>query len=339
MEKFLEKIDKEIEEFMEDELIVRTEDFKMEEDLADLIIRNYKQPSKMEVFFTNKKTKLVNIDTSMDIAVKFLKEYYNEEYLRKFSYAMLNIAVFDNDLDLDYSYYNPSEDKIHYNLKGKIDDAIVLVHEFMHSINTKPDVYNDSNMYFCEAISFFNELLMEDFIFKNFKKYTSDVKLRAYFKKHSFYIKAIQFKIYASFLKHKLEGHKIDIEVLKETVKDLLYINEKDFGCAIVEMYEQAKQGQFNTFFDLYMDACQYVVGDIYSRYLYSLAKENKQIGIEVNDLLETTAIDKMFKYLKIDFDSIMDESDIDDEQQVSYIFKSQSIKKLEYIYKKQKRA
>ena len=342
MESLAKKFDEEIEKYIE-EYGIENEDFiKLEESFADLIIRNYRVPSKNEIKATNKKGRKFSLDKSLLIAMEFLATKYDGEYLNKLTEALNEVFIFGNDDD--GSFYNPSTNQIILNLSGDIYDPIVIIHEFMHYVNNNLEVLSDASDYFTEAISYYNEFLVEDFIEEKYPNYKKDLQGKKHTREFTMYIKAIEFKVCAHLIKVKLNGHKINRWFLQEAIEEITGVPEYDFENAFIDMKYTLEGENFSDFGLLFEHLMEYVVADVFSRYLYYLSKNNKDIKFDINEALKNYDVEDLFKFLDVQAYREMDKETYDylvaseEDFSIPINIKNDEIKRLEYIYKKQKR-
>lgn len=345
MQEVLKKFDEEIEEYINLYEMDNEDYIKLEESLADLIIRNYKKPTEKDFYDSAKKLRSLTLDKSIKLAIEFLQTYYNSSYVEKFEYALNNIFVFDVNEDLNCSFYRSDINKIYLNLLGNIYDPITIIHEFMHYVNNNEEVLSDASDYFTEAISYYNELLFEDFITNRYKSHEKELKLQRYGKESNMYIEAIQFKILSYLLKVKLRGNKLNRYFLWEAIENISYIDESDIEEALNNIQNTLEYGIYHEFTGLFEHTLEYVVADVFCKYLYSIYKKNKNVSIDINEAIKNYSVEDLFNFLEVDTYRDIDEeiynykSSEDDDFSIPIVIKEKEQKKLEYIYKKQKRA
>ena len=337
MEDLLEQFDYETEEFIE-EFDIRTIDiFSPEEILADIVISNYKELTKRQKYTLIKKLKSVSLKQSINLVISFLRECYNEEYVEKFMYVLDNELVIKKDTCMHLSFLDPEDGKIYFNPYGNIYDPLTLLHEFMHYVNDKTIL----SCYFSEAISFYNEMLFEDFIKKNYPKYQKEVDTNAYDRELTGYVETIAFKILTHLLKRKLEGKKINKYFLYEALEEQSEVPYEYLEKAMYVIEEYINGENYPDFASLYFHLSEYLVGGVFSKYLYALHKENSNMGIDINEILEHYDMKDLYDFLDINIDLILYEGQvITEDDPIPFVFDKPTQKKLEYFYKKeQKRA
>ena len=341
MEDLLEQFDYETEEYIEEFDIKTIDIFSPEEILADIVISNYKELTKRQKYTLIKKLKPVSLKQSIDLVISFLRECYNEEYVKKFMYVLDNKFVIKKNTCMHLSFFNPEDGKIYFNPHGNIYDPLLLLHEFMHYVNDNKEVTTFVSDYFTEAVSFYNEMLFEDFIEKNYPKYQKEVNVYAYYKELTNYIESIEFKILTHLLKRKLEGKKINKYFLYEALEELSDVPYEYLGKAMHVIEEYTNGENYPDFASLYAHLSEYVVGGVFSKYLYALHKKNSNMGIDINEILEHYDMKDLYDFLDINIDLILYEGQvINEDDLIPFVFDKPTQKKLEYFYKKeQKRA
>lgn len=215
----------------------------------------------------------------------------------------------------------------------------------MHYVNSNFDVLSDASEYFTEAISYYNEFLVEDFIEEKYPSHKKELKSRKYTRELAMYIEAIEFKVCAHLLKVKQKGHKINRWFLQEAIEKISYVPESDIEDAFIDIKGTLEEGVYPDFGSLFEHLSQYVAADVFSKYLYALHKNNKDITIDINEILKDYTLDDLFNYLDVEYEKEMPKEIYDYKQKlgedfpIPIIMKKDEIKRLEYIYKKQKRA
>ena len=336
MEEIITQINDELEYFIKEAGIKKEETFELGDKLADLIIKNYKAPTPRQMYTSIKKLKHFDLKESIKLATDFIKEYYDKEYLDKFLDAIDNNTIFYRGDEKEASCYIPNEDKIYINLLDNINDPLTIVHEFMHYMNSHSENYSDACNYFSEAISFYNELLFEEFIKNKYKKYLKDLEFNAYDRKTVMYIKAIELKFMTNLLKLKLEGREINEYFIGEALESMSYIDEKYLSAACADFSLTIDEGFFEDIECIFIHLNQYVVAGIFSKYLYFLHKKDDRLCRNLNKIIEKFGVEDLYNFLELRTNQVIyEDEEIHEDDYVPIVFDKKSQKKLELIYKR----
>lgn len=304
MQELLGKFNKEIDEYITRNRIYTADDVKLEEDMADLVIGSYRQLSRRNARAYFHKLRYTSIESSIRLAIEFLSIYYNEEYKNEFIDALNRKFVFRTYDGSKSSYYDIDHDKIYIYLRCDIFDAITMIHEFMHYINTNRRIRTPLSMYFTEAISFHSEYSFEEFIVKYYPHRASELKAWQYNRDDCAYYNAIMFKILTGLLKVKQMGKKLNIHFLNEVINEIPGVSIDDIKVVLDAIKVELTDKDTNTFQKLYDYEMGYVIAGVFGRYLYLEQQGNKKIGVEINSLVieKKNTYRQLFNYLGIDF-------------------------------------
>ena len=335
IKRIIEKTDEQIHEFVKENVTMYENDiYRIEESLADIILNNFEPNPKS--FKSSSDMKNISTRKISKIISKFLKEYYDEDYVDKFIYAIENITSFTDTKYMDSSY-NSDSNKIVLNFLNRIVGVGETLHEFFHYTNINPYEITETSSYFSETISFYNELLVYDFICKNYPKYSMDALACRYASDFISYETAIEFKILSYLLKEGVKGNKVTEETWNAAINSLSTIDDKYIVSSIMKLIYNLDSGdELACFGEEYILSATYVVANVISKYLYDLYKDDKKAIMQLNESIKILDIDEVYESLEIEINQDFNPN----ENSAHHLLSKESEKKLELIYKKeQKRA
>lgn len=144
---------------------------------------------------TKEKTRYLSLTETLDLVTEYIDvrlPEYKEAFIRSLSDGTINLVVDPDDDENEELLRNfSSTDKNNHVfanvvLRHDTTDPVVLIHEFMHSLNNKKDKNRVSRRYIAEAISIYFELDMIKFLMrKGFSK--DELEYREVFRFADFY--------------------------------------------------------------------------------------------------------------------------------------------------------
>jgi oligoendopeptidase F len=149
------------------------DDFALEEKFLDISVSEYykftnflkKDPYQMK--------KKLSVDSSIDIVLKFffqLDKNYGELFKECLDKNMIYLNESKGNDENSYFQDDGEEKSINIFLYHSIVDVFSLAHEFMHFTNDL-DCADSTGSYFTEVFSSYIELLLSDFLIKNYPEY------------------------------------------------------------------------------------------------------------------------------------------------------------------------
>lgn len=329
----LEKLDKEVEQYIDDTKTDNEDYIKLEDDLADLIIKNYQFLTERQMYKSRKYVKSLSLNKSIDLVREFLLTYYGDEYLNDFNEALDGIFEFEYGGDPN-SYYNFLNNKIHISMLNTIDDPQTIVHEFMHYKNSHVDLdkMSDACDYFSEAISFYNEYLFEEFISLYHPNKLNELKIYRYERDEESYLSAIIIKILNQFILLKQNGHTLNKHFLGEVIDAISYLDEATITTAFDTIKLQLEESDYDTFEKLYISTVPYVVASVFGKYLYFEYKKSEHIGANMNEIINNYNVQDLYDFLNV---ATTEGTRYEAEDEYPILFDKGETKRLENIYTK----
>ena len=224
--------------------------------------------------------------------------------------------------------------KIHISLNDTIQDAIVIIHEFMHYKNGNVGIENvsDACEYFTEAISFYNEYLFEEFISLYHPNKLNELKIYRYERDEESYLSAIIIKILNQFILLKQNGHTLNRHFLGEVIDSISYLDEATITAAFDAIKLQLEESDYDTFEKLYISTVPYVVASVFGKYLYFEYKKSEHIGANMNEIINNYNVQDLYDFLNV---ATTEGTRYEAEDEYPILFDNGETKRLENIYTK----
>ena len=247
--------------------------------------------------FTKKVSKDENIKLAKEFFFKMNKDYYDILIER------LNDGtfIFENDYAnvlTAYSEYDDIYKKriIFIPLKGTIEDAFSIVHEFIHDLNIDISCESFTRYFYTEGLSFLGELLFEDFLIE---KGIKDSRIPNNLTLFAIKSKAIEIDINLRLLSEYLDDMYIDFGKIMNVIND----TKNEYVYDLVTVFKKIEEDEKLTL----DNEQQYILGCFIGCYMYYRIKNNnKNINefFELNDKLKEYKFSQVLDYLNLDYDT-----------------------------------
>ena len=313
-------LNQKIDTFLYEDYPVFEDDFLFEERLCNIIIENlYPMNNKNKVLFVPKKK--ISIKQMINYGDEFLK-ILNSEYSTSFN-QILEEKQMRFEITGEKSYFDSIDNSFQIRMYNNISDVFTIVHEFLHSTNTKEELLNPTTSYYTECFSILGEFLVKDYLSEKYIQYRKDAQKVQKNNFISIYQDNLCFKVILEILKKKINGIEIS-EYQIFDIMNILYQYQPDLNLIkiildeiISEILEVDNKYSFE---DAYTIHARNTVGLILASYMYEL--KDKDIW-NLNDHLYQLEVADVISYLNLEFNS-----------ERAFDLTEDSYKKLEKSYK-----
>lgn len=312
-------LNQKIETFLYEDYPVFEDDFLFEERLCNIIIENlYPMNHKNKVLFVPKKK--ISKKQVINYGDDFLK-ILNSEYSTSFN-QILEEKQMRFEITGEKSYFDSIDNSFQIRMYNNISDVFTIVHEFLHSTNTKEELLNPTTSYYTECFSILGEFLVKDYLSEKYIQYRKDTQKVQKNNFISIYQDNLCLKVILEMLKKKIKGSEIN-EYQIFDIMNTIYQHQPNiefiqtiFDEVVSEILDDDKY----SFEDTYISHVRNTVGIIFASYMYEL--KDKDIW-NLNDHLYQLEVADVISYLNLEFNS-----------ERAFDLTEDSYKKLEKSYK-----
>lgn len=285
--------------FLENSIILYTLTLALYEKLAGSIINS----ENAKTFLEKDKQYLTLIET-LDIVEKYIDcklPMYEDRYNKSLASGIIDIVDEDDEEDLDKENYATIDDDghhiVHISLTHTINDPSILIHEFLHELNSC-EKERKSRRYIGEAISIYFEMDFNKFLIEQGFNKEEVVSLLLARVKESYRASFDALEDF-SFLHY---FYNIG-EISENTFQDLLNFDirprprkKETFNETLISFQKLIeKKPDYNP-----LRTYSYVIGTIIALYGIDQGEDFRQKMLELNDLANCGDVTKIFNHIGI---------------------------------------